>query len=41
MWAPPGSYSTLGIVALVSPDKMGSAIGVLAKAGQEGRGPRC
>lgn len=34
MW-PPRSYLTLGIVALVPPDKMGSTMGVLAKAGQK------
>lgn len=34
---PPGSYSTLGSVAVGPPDKMGSAISVLAKAGQKGR----
>lgn len=34
---PPGSYSTLGSAAVGPPDKMGSAISVLAKTGQKGR----
>lgn len=34
---PPVSYSTLGSVAVGPPDKMGSAISVLAKTGQKGR----
>lgn len=34
---PPGTYSTLGSVAMGPPDKMGSAISVLAKTGQKGR----
>nr|XP_025738622.1 uncharacterized protein LOC112832257 [Callorhinus ursinus] len=33
----PGSHSALGSVALGPPDKMGSAVDVLAKAGQKGR----
>lgn len=37
---PPGSCLALGSVALGPPDKMGSAVGVLAKAGQKGRRPR-
>ena len=32
-----GSYSTLGSVALGPPDKMGSALGVLARIGQKGQ----
>lgn len=32
-----GSCSTLGSVALGPPDKMGSALGVLARVGQEGQ----
>lgn len=36
---PPGSYSPLGSVALGPPDKMGSVVDSLAKAGQKGRGP--
>lgn len=36
---PPGSYSPLGSVALEPADKMGSAVEVLAKAGQKGCGP--
>lgn len=40
MW-PPGSSSTLEIVALVSLDNMGSVIGVLAKARHEGHRPGC
>lgn len=35
-----GSYLALGSVALGPPDKMGSAVDVLAKAGQKGRLPR-
>lgn len=34
-----GSYSALGSVALGPPDKMGSAVDILAKAGQRGRVP--
>lgn len=33
-----GSYSTLGSVALGPPDKMGSALGVLARVGHKGQG---
>lgn len=34
-----GSYSARGSVALGPPDKMGSAVDILAKAGQRGRVP--
>ena len=33
-----GSYSALGSVALGPPDKMGSALGVLARVGHKGQG---